>query len=90
MHKTNGKIPFLEKEMDSQRQVKRKLSHVVQIHVCLKRDSAVNLSFDSLRMRRIFYIANTKIIFKMRCQKPEKLLLCCGAKKIWLLSGFKP
>ena len=26
----------------------------------------------------------------MRSQKPEKLLLCCGAKKIWLLPGFKP
>ena len=26
----------------------------------------------------------------MRSQKPEKLLLCCGAKKIWLLPGLKP
>ena len=33
MHKTNVKILFLEKEMNSKRQVKRKLGHVVQIHV---------------------------------------------------------
>ena len=34
MHKTNEKILFLEKELNSKRQVKRKLGHVVQIYVC--------------------------------------------------------
>ena len=34
MHKTSLKILFLEKEMNRKRQVKQKLGHVVQIHVC--------------------------------------------------------